>query len=558
MGVWRDPKDVPVTEFVPQLGGSDCVEVVAGGEQQSIGDLLELCLSADRVDHDPAAVGVEAGIACGGLLVERPDPHPDRDPAAPEGGGDLACPGMSADDQHQPAPHSGHPERTSDPCSSEPVDENGAEDGDEDDRKHLVSTGDAFLCQFGPERRRRRSGDDPARRHPRDERPLAGCERRAQRRQSDRRGPDEQDHDRDQPERLRHHRPYLAGRDGCGDEHKQHADEELDERLLELDQRAADVDAPLIGHDHSEQDRCEQARVLADQIRGNDHGDDDHQGRGDDQSWGGSMHLAQQKLQRRRGDRGNERADGEVEQHRAGLPALPRTDCNEDDDAEEGADRVDECPLPLQEGTDLPGRADEGQQRQHDGRARDDEDRADEECGAEVHAVVEQGDGRRDREPGEGATSEDKTRHRLSHGRRDLVERQPQPGIEQDHADSDRDERLVERAQQAVWMHVAGRDTSDEARRQQHDKPGNPQHACDQLCADGQDEHEPEAEEDLIARHRLVPPPGSRGLRYELWFGSQYESPKHPRGRSLRVEAQSSVEGRVQPSRRSASSRHSC
>src|SRR5262245_55198280 len=97
---------MPVPELVPQLGGSERVEVVAACQQQGIGDLLELSLSADRVDHDPAAVGDETVISRGRLLIERPDPHADRDPAALEGGADLARPGMTTDDQHQPATQS--------------------------------------------------------------------------------------------------------------------------------------------------------------------------------------------------------------------------------------------------------------------------------------------------------------------------------------------------------------------------------------------------------------------------------------------------------------------
>jgi hypothetical protein len=155
---------------------------------------------------------------------------------------------------------------------------------------------------------------------------------------------------------------------------------------------------------------------LADQVGGDDDRDDDHQGRRNDHSWCGPMHLPQQKPQRRRGDRRYESADGEVEQHRTRVPALPGTDCGEDDDSEQSADRVDERPLPLQEGTDRPGRADEGQPREHDSRTRDNEDRADKERGAAVHAVVEQGDGRCDREAGEAGASDDETRHHLSHG----------------------------------------------------------------------------------------------------------------------------------------------
>jgi len=135
----------------------------------------------------------------------------------------------------------------------------------------------------------------------------------------------------------------------------------------------------------------------------------------------------------------------------------------------------------LLERTDVPRRTDEGEQRQDDRRAGHDEDRPDEECHATVHVVVEQRARRRRREPREERTSGDQAHDSLPDTGNDLFERQPQPGLEQDHAHCDRDKRLVERAQQVVGVHVVGRDPGEESRRQQHDEGGSPQRACKQL-----------------------------------------------------------------------------
>jgi hypothetical protein len=132
-------------------------------------------------------------------------------------------------------------------------------------------------------------------------------------------------------------------------------------------------------------------------------------------------------------------------------------------------------------GTDVPRRTDEGEQRQDDGRAGDDEDRPDEESHASVHAVVEQRERRRDRKPRQKCPSGDQAHDRLADSGNDLLERESQPGLEQDHADCDRDERLVERAQQLVWMHVVGRDPGEESRRQQDDEGRGSQRPGDQL-----------------------------------------------------------------------------
>src|SRR5262249_44373533 len=43
--------DVIVAELVTELGCAEGVEVVAAGDQQRIGDLLELRFTADRIDH---------------------------------------------------------------------------------------------------------------------------------------------------------------------------------------------------------------------------------------------------------------------------------------------------------------------------------------------------------------------------------------------------------------------------------------------------------------------------------------------------------------------------
>ena len=85
--------------------------------------------------------------------------------------------------------------------------------------------------------------------------------------------------------------------------------------------------------------------------------------------------------------------------------------------------------------------------------------------------------------------------------RRNLAERQPQPGLEQDDAHRQRHERLIQRTEQRVRMHVVGRDPGDKARWEQHHDRGEPKPVRKHLRAHGQDEHEPEAEENFVRRH---------------------------------------------------------
>ena len=88
--------------------------------------------------------------------------------------------------------------------------------------------------------------------------------------------------------------------------------------------------------------------------------------------------------------------------------------------------------------------------------------------------------------------------HRPADVRNDLLEREPQARLEEDDAHGDRDERLVQRAQQLIGVHVVGRVPGQESRRQQHDDGGHVQRPRDQLRAHGQDEDERKAEQDLV------------------------------------------------------------
>ena len=51
-------------------------------------------------------------------------------------------------------------------------------------------------------------------------------------------------------------------------------------------------------------------------------------------------------------------------------------------------------------------------------------------------------------------------------------------------------------------MHVVSRDSGDEARRKQHHDRGQTQPSRKELRPNGEDEHEPKAEENRVRRHR--------------------------------------------------------
>jgi hypothetical protein len=142
--------------------------------------------------------------------------------------------------------------------------------------------------------------------------------------------------------------------------------------------------------------------------------------------------------------------------------------------AEKRADRIDEHTFPLQEGTDIPRRTDEGEHREHHGRPGHDENRADQQRDVTTHVVEEQDDGDGDGEPSDDDTYGDEAYDNIADSERNLAERQPQPGLEQNDAHRKRHERLIQRSEQCVRMHVVGRNAGDKARREQHHDRGEP------------------------------------------------------------------------------------
>jgi hypothetical protein len=108
-----------------------------------------------------------------------------------------------------------------------------------------------------------------------------------------------------------------CGETDAATKHEQHADQQLDERLLELVEREADVEPPLIGESDPQQHRREKARILSDQIGGHHGGHNDHQGRRHDHTRRASVHLMEQEPESRRGKGCDQRTDAVVRRMRS-------------------------------------------------------------------------------------------------------------------------------------------------------------------------------------------------------------------------------------------------
>ena len=193
------------------------------------------------------------------------------------------------------ATDAGHLEHARDGRRRQPVDHDRAEDRHEHDREDLVRAGDPFSASCRTERGRRRAGDDAARRHPRDESPLARSERRAERRSATAAGRITRIMTATRASASGITERTSSGETEAATRMNSTPDEQLDERLLELEEREADVDVPLIADSDPHEHRGQEPRVLADQVGGDDSCHDDHQRGRDDHPRRASMGFAEEE-----------------------------------------------------------------------------------------------------------------------------------------------------------------------------------------------------------------------------------------------------------------------
>jgi len=142
------------------------------------------------------------------------------------------------------------------------------------------------------------------------------------------------------------------------------------------------------------------------------------------------LDFTEQQPERRRTDRGDERADRDADQQRAGLPSLPRAHGREHEHGQQRPDRIDERTFPLEQRPNVAPRTDEGEEGQDDRRPRDNENRADDERDPAVDAFVEQQHDAGDREPREQRSERDEPDHDSAESGIEFTERKPQPGLE--------------------------------------------------------------------------------------------------------------------------------
>jgi len=100
VAAWSKPVDVIVAKVLAQLEGGQRVEVVASGQQQRVGDVVELGLARGQIDAEASVARVQPLGPGGRLLVRPPGPQPDREARVPQGEGDRARPAVPADDQN--------------------------------------------------------------------------------------------------------------------------------------------------------------------------------------------------------------------------------------------------------------------------------------------------------------------------------------------------------------------------------------------------------------------------------------------------------------------------
>ncbi len=272
------------------------------------------------------------------------------------------------------------------------------------------------------------------------------------------------------------------------------------------------IDLALVGQCGTHQRGGDEAGVLADEVGADEGGGHHHEHGRDRLARNRPLRLLQQDPQDRGAERADRGADQDAHEHLPRAPELSagasREHRMEDDDAEQGADRIDEHPLPHQQGAHPWRRADEPEQRQHDRRTRDDEDGADEQRHEIAEAIEEQGRRGPDAGPRHQDPDGDEKADRPAYVVPDLPHREAQAGLEQDQPHGKGYEWLVERAEQRVRVDVVGGDPGQESDGQEHHDGRQPETPGQQLRADRKHDHQPETEQHVVGRH--VGPSSSR------------------------------------------------
>ncbi len=279
------------TEVFGEVGRDHRVEDFILTDGERIGEPVEIRWGGFRgvvrgvalVDREPVSFG-GAHV----LLVDGEQPH--GQPLGLQGAPDCASDRARTNQQNPCRSRARDAERASHRASAEPVDERGCDDHDERDRDQVLCTAaDPGLAQAERERRRGRGRNDPSGCHPGDERSLAPVKRRAERRQRDGEWPADQHEHGDEGDGHPPDLGDLLRRDARREDDEQNPDQERRERadplsprtdeLGSLDRHALRLGAARwpVDEDRADHQSGDQARVIAEQIGGDDHRDDEHQ-----------------------------------------------------------------------------------------------------------------------------------------------------------------------------------------------------------------------------------------------------------------------------------------
>lgn len=375
---------------------------------------------------------------------------------------------MAADDQD--ALRVAH--REAEPARERPRREAIDRDGRYDHDEGLLD--ERFAGRTQPEREdgRHRCGDDAARREPGEEEALAPGESRADRAQPHRDRPHAQqepaDERRTTPAEVLEQPDLQPG----SQQDEEAGDQDDPQILLELDDVRDDRHG-LIREDHAHHRDGEEARLVCEDVRGDERGDH-HRERDRVLEMVRDRVASEQPNERQRGPgahagtdegRSKEPAD-RVRGHlrkRTGGVADGRA---EDENGERRADRVDDDALPLGDRSDAAARTDLAEQRADDGRPGHDENRTEQarHTEREVENVVR---ARRGEHPGSGRADREQPTQGFARVAQ-LANAQAEAALEEDERHRQGDGRVQEIAEQGVGLDDAGDGSGDESDDQQH------------------------------------------------------------------------------------------
>ena len=357
--------------------GHEGVDLVVGREGEHAADAEEVELLGGMTVEHVRAGGRELGHARRHHVASVHVHQADLEAFLLECLAHVASPRVGADEQEPLRVRDRQSELAREGARRQAVDHDGADDDEERQRDERLRTGYAARLEREAEHGRDRGGHDAARAHPREEDLLLLGEGGAARAHPDRDGAHHEQQRQQEQEPAAVEAAELVVAEPRRQQDEQARDEQHAQVLLELED-VTDGHAAVRGPDTHDRDGKQAALVLA-RVRQDECTHDHRDGNRD-------LQVIRQQVALEQLHEGDAAERSETATDHDGLhDAQHRVPCRiatceietlEHEHGEHRADRIDRDAFPREDGAGATARVDVAQERQHDRRSADDQDRA--------------------------------------------------------------------------------------------------------------------------------------------------------------------------------------